>query len=196
MVRRLRKRFGNGPSNYQMDVNNLTGAMGPTNTAFWAKDMATTGKPWLLSAQPLYYSPSIGRYVTSFEQNAAPMSVSVEKLPGTWTTSVGPTPSTGPAFGRRKRRSRSFGRRRRRFGRRSFGSCGPCGGSLVSFGKKHRKRSGKRKSKKSKRGKKSRRRGRKSRRKSKKHMLGCVCKKCLPPNMKHSKSCKCIICQK
>ena len=95
-------KFGNGPSLYQNELNDgLTGALGPTNTAYWTNTDTTSGNPWSLGAQPLYYSPSAGYYVTSFDQNVAPENIvavspdsfgTLGKI-GTWNPSV--------AFGRR-----------------------------------------------------------------------------------------------
>ena len=51
--------------NYQQSVNNLTGALGPNNSAYWRDLTTTTGAPYSLGAQPLYYVPSKGIYGTS-----------------------------------------------------------------------------------------------------------------------------------
>jgi hypothetical protein len=60
---------------YQNDVNDLTGAMGPKNPAFWKDVGSIVGDTASLAAQPLYYSPDLGsRYVTAFDQNASVMS--------------------------------------------------------------------------------------------------------------------------
>jgi len=127
--RKLRHRFGDSvtasPSNYQQQVNDLTGAMGPAsgNLANWKNTMTTTGDPWNLGASPIYFSPSVGRYITSFESNAAPMSIAFQGLPdsngviGSWN------PSSG--FGRRHRKRQ---RSKSRFGSK----CGPCGSRFGS----------------------------------------------------------------
>ena len=134
--RKLRHRFGSStpttsPTDYQQQVNDLTGAMGPNNLANWKNTMTTTGDPWSMGAAPLYFSPSVGRYITSFEANAAPMSIAFQELPdsngviGSWN------PSSG--FGRRKRSARI---------RSKFGSpkgCGPCG--TARYGSRKLKRS-------------------------------------------------------
>lgn len=61
---------------YQNKVNSLEGALGPTNGAFWPDTMSTTGNPYSLGAQPLYYSPVYGKYITSYSTPAAQGSVS------------------------------------------------------------------------------------------------------------------------
>jgi hypothetical protein len=58
-------------STYQNKVNNLVGAMGPSGTATWNNTGSTTGAPWLLSAQPMYYSPVTGKYITSYDSLAS-----------------------------------------------------------------------------------------------------------------------------
>ena len=142
--RKLRHRFGDlvtaSPSNYQQQVNDLTGAMGPAsgNLANWKNTMTTTGDPWNLGASPIYFSPSVGRYITSFESNAAPMSIAFEGLPnsngviGSWN------PSSGFGHGRRRRRGKRS-RSRSRFGSPKSG-CG-CGGSRYGSRKLRRRRS-------------------------------------------------------
>jgi len=144
--RKLSHRFGDSstasPSDYQQQVNDLTGAMGPTTLANWKNTMTTTGYPWTLGSQPLYYSPSVGKYITSFEANAAPTSISFEGLPdsngviGSWN------PSDPNATG-----TLSFGlRKRSRFGSpKTGGGCG-CGGS--SYGSRKIRRYGSRKNRK------------------------------------------------
>ena len=57
-------------SNYQTRVNSLPGALGPTDVANWNNTGNTSGYPWLLSAQPLYYSPVYGKYITSYDSSA------------------------------------------------------------------------------------------------------------------------------
>ncbi len=143
-----RKRFGQ--TAYQGKVNTLTGAMGPTRGAFWNSYTTTTGNPSTLGAQPLYYNPAIGEYVTSNAQASGPASINIYPA-GTVNFSSGGS-SGGSKFGKRRksrrRRKRSKRRksrrrksrrskrskrskrksRRRRRRRRSFGSCaGSCG---------------------------------------------------------------------
>lgn len=108
------RRFGKGPSAYQDQVNALTGNMGPKSTAYWKDTGSTTGKPWDLGAQPLYFSPSAGKYVTSFEQNAAPQSIAFESLPNSYGVLGSWNPSKGLSFGRKRYgKKRSFGKKRR-----------------------------------------------------------------------------------
>jgi hypothetical protein len=64
------------PTAYQNNVNSLPGALGPTNGAFWNNSMTTTGPAYTLGAQPLYYSPVYGKYITSADTPAAQGSVS------------------------------------------------------------------------------------------------------------------------
>ena len=52
---------------YQQQVNSLPGALGPNTEAYWLNTTTTTGAPYSLGAQPLYFSPSLGKYVTSFD---------------------------------------------------------------------------------------------------------------------------------
>lgn len=52
---------------YQHQVNSLTGSLGPTTVANWNSTTTTTGAPYSLGAQPLYFSPSLGKYVTSYD---------------------------------------------------------------------------------------------------------------------------------
>ncbi len=54
-------------SKYQQKVNKMVGAMGPTVSANWKNTMTTNGSMFDLAAHPLYYSPAIGKYVSSFE---------------------------------------------------------------------------------------------------------------------------------
>jgi hypothetical protein len=61
---------------YQNKVNGLVGAMGPSSTAVWNNSGSTSGYPWLLSAQPMYYSPVTGKYITSYDSSAGQGSVS------------------------------------------------------------------------------------------------------------------------
>ncbi len=65
---------------YQQQVNNMVGALGPTTSAMWNNDMRTTGQPYDLSAQPLYYSPVYGKYVTTSDSNAAKGSADFSSL--------------------------------------------------------------------------------------------------------------------
>lgn len=68
--KRSRRRFGN----YQSQVNDLTGAMGPTTTAFWP-DLGPVKDPWSMAAQPLYFSGPDQRYMISPDVNADKLSV-------------------------------------------------------------------------------------------------------------------------
>lgn len=63
-------------TSYQKRVNNQTGAMGPTDSAFWKDLQTTTGDVYSLGAQPLVYSPSTGKYVTASDRGAAQASIS------------------------------------------------------------------------------------------------------------------------
>jgi hypothetical protein len=65
---------------YQIRVNNLTGAMGPNDAAYWNSIYGTTGAPYNLGAQPLYYNPKIGMYVTSADTGAAVGSVNFSDM--------------------------------------------------------------------------------------------------------------------
>lgn len=89
---------------YQRLVNDQTGAMGPTKSAFWPDLQKTTGNVSSLSAHPLVYSPTTGRYVTASDNGAAQASISF-------------------SFGAKKRCGRCGKPRRshRRSRRRSFG---------------------------------------------------------------------------
>lgn len=60
---------------YQNNVNSLSGALGPTNGAYWPDTMSTAGNPYSLSAQPLYYSPVYGKYITSYISPASQGSI-------------------------------------------------------------------------------------------------------------------------
>ncbi len=65
---RKQSKYYFGASSYQTKVNDLTGAMGPTTTAEWAK-MGSMGETTAdLSSQPLYYDTSSGKYVTAYDQ--------------------------------------------------------------------------------------------------------------------------------
>jgi hypothetical protein len=59
------------PTNYQNQVNDLTGAMGPTNPALWNNTYKLTGPAYELSSQPMYFSPEKGYYVTSADLPAS-----------------------------------------------------------------------------------------------------------------------------
>jgi len=120
--RKLRHRFGS----YQQQVNNLIGADGPISGANWPNTMSTTGNPWDLGAAPLYYSPSEGEYITSFDSNASP-SASFEPLS---SRGLGTVNLSNPnAFGRRRRsRRRSYKKSKRSHKRKfKFGSGKGCG---------------------------------------------------------------------
>ena len=94
----FKKHFGS--TNYQNQLNSLPGAIGPASSAFWANTLKTNGPAYSLGAQPLYYAPQQGFYVTSADIPAAQGSVNFS------------------SFG--------FGSHRRRRSRRS-GGC-PCSG--------------------------------------------------------------------
>jgi hypothetical protein len=61
---------------YQNKLNSLTGALGPMNSAYWPDTATTNGPAYTLGAQPLYYSPVYGKYITSASTPAAQGSVS------------------------------------------------------------------------------------------------------------------------
>ncbi len=65
---------------YQQQVNNMVGALGPLTPALWKNTMTTTGQPYNLGAHPLYYSPVYGKYVTTSDSNAAKGSVDFSSL--------------------------------------------------------------------------------------------------------------------
>ncbi len=100
-------------SAYQHKLNSgLTGALGPASAAYWPSTTTTTGKPYGLAAQPLYFSPSLGKYVTSPSLPAYKGSIDFSSFKRT------------NYFGRRKRRRsfknrRSFGKRKSRKTRKS-----------------------------------------------------------------------------
>jgi len=96
-----KRAFGRA-TGYQNQVNSLSGALGPTSGAFWKDTLSTTGPAYTLGAQPLYYAPAQGVYVTSADVPAAQGSVNFSNF----------------GFGRR-RRSRRRSRRSRRRSRRS-----------------------------------------------------------------------------
>jgi hypothetical protein len=136
---------------YQKDVDNLTGALSPHTPAYWKDTSSTTGNPWNLGAQPLRLDLASGLYTTSFDSNAAPSGT----LEGPSTFGVlgtlGPNASTwnpSVAFGSRKSRKGRKGEKSRK-------------GHKSRKGKKSKKsRKGRklRKSKKSKKGHKGSRR--------------------------------------
>lgn len=61
---------------YQRQVNAETGNLGPKAAAEWKNTGTTEGAIYSLGATPLFYSPTQQKYVTAFESNAAPASVS------------------------------------------------------------------------------------------------------------------------
>lgn len=65
---------------YQQQVNNMTGALGPTTQALWKNTTTTTGQPYNMDSHPLYYSPVYGKYVTTSESNAAKGSADFSSL--------------------------------------------------------------------------------------------------------------------
>lgn len=96
---------------YQKKVNALTGAMGPTTTAYWPKMTHSKGTNYAaLAAQPLYYNPAIGQYVTSYDQ-ISPTNIAL----GTVNFSGG---HGGRKFGKRRRVRRKSSRRSRRKSRK------------------------------------------------------------------------------
>jgi len=87
---------------YQRQVNSLPGGLGPSSDAFWKNTYKTTGPAYSLGAQPLYYAPAQGIYVTSADTPAAQGSVNFSNF----------------GFGRRRRsRSRKSRRRSRKHSR-------------------------------------------------------------------------------
>jgi hypothetical protein len=130
-------------SNYQKTLNSkLTGAMGPTNSAYWPKLMSTSGKPYSLKSTPLVFSPQTSNYITAFStpnQAQASLSFSYGKparrayFPknGRKTTepmrfgellNVGPDDGDldfGNGFGRSKYKSRRKRKSKSRRGRKS-----------------------------------------------------------------------------
>jgi hypothetical protein len=58
-------------TDYQKTVNDLSGALGPTNGAYWSKVGDSVGDTASLSSQPLYYDVTTPRYVTAFDQMAS-----------------------------------------------------------------------------------------------------------------------------
>ena len=68
------------------------------SSAMWKNTTTTTGKPYNLSAHPLYYSPVYGKYVTSADNLASTGSVDFSSL----------------KFGRRTRRTKKRSKRSKR----------------------------------------------------------------------------------
>lgn len=89
--------FGSPPTAYQGQVNSLPGALGPASSASWNNTFKLSGPAYSLGAQPLYYAPSKGFYVTSADTPAANGSVDFSNF----------------GFGR-KRRSRTRSRRHKK----------------------------------------------------------------------------------
>jgi len=108
---------------YQRLVNDQTGAMGPTKSAFWPSLGGTTGDVSSLSAHPLVYSPTTGKYVTASDNGAAQASISF-------------------SFGARCKRCgkpklRSRRRRSHRRSHRRRGSFGKTGYNIAYFTRGH-----------------------------------------------------------
>ncbi len=59
-----------GESDYQKQVNDLTGAMGPTVVANWAKVGSMGETTANLDSQPLYVDIATGNYVTAYDQSS------------------------------------------------------------------------------------------------------------------------------
>jgi hypothetical protein len=136
--------------NYKGDLGKLTGTLGPLGYAQWKNTTTTTGNPSDMAAQPLYFDPSIGKYVTSYSQNAEPNSISFSPNYGSanFSSSFGKRCKAKTKSGKRckcsqkklgsfcvhhckkgskKRKSRSKKTYKRRSGRkksRKFGCCG------------------------------------------------------------------------
>jgi hypothetical protein len=83
---------------FQKKVNDLPGALGPASSAFWKNTYEISSNAVNLNKQPLYYSPSIGKYVTSSDTPASQGSVNFSNF----------------SFGSRSRRSRTRRSRTRR----------------------------------------------------------------------------------
>ena len=107
---------------YQKQVNAQTGAMGPTVAAEWRNTGAVNGKPWNLSAQPLYFNSRMGDYQTAYEQGADRQSISFGfgassdlssrfGKPVMQYFSKAMVPTRIPGFGRRRRSRRRTSRR-------------------------------------------------------------------------------------
>ena len=104
---------------YQQKVNSLAGALGPSQPAFWKNTYKLTGPAYNLSAQPLYFAPSKGFYVTSADVPAANYSVDFSNF----------------GFGRkrRSRRSRRGSKRKRsRRNRKSRSRRRPARGETIA----------------------------------------------------------------
>ena len=118
------RRFGHGPTAYQNKVNALQGALGPASSAFWANTLKTSGPGYSLGAQPLYYAPAQGFYVTSADVPAAQGSVNFSSFgfgrrrrsrkKGSKKGNMGKKASLGKTSKRRSRRQRSRRHRSRR----------------------------------------------------------------------------------
>jgi len=103
------RRFGQ--TKYQAQVNDLTGAMGPTRGAFWNSYTTTTGAPFDLGAQPLYYDPALGQYVTSNAMASGPASINIYPA-GTANFSTAPKVAKKSFGAKRRRKSCKKGSRR------------------------------------------------------------------------------------
>ena len=57
-------------SYYQNQVNSLTGAMGPTDSAFWPQSNSLLITPWSLNSAPLMYNTNTGLYETASDMSA------------------------------------------------------------------------------------------------------------------------------
>ncbi len=88
-------------SKYQHKVNSLLGALGPTTTAYWKPMTSYSGNTWDLDRQPLYWSASAGKYITSYDMDASKSSVDFAS-----------------GFGRKKLRRGKSRRKSKNFGRR------------------------------------------------------------------------------
>ena len=89
------------PTHYQRQVNSLTGALGPSSSAFWKNTFSLHGPAYSLGAQPLYYAPEQGVYITAADVPAANGSVNFSNF------------ATKKGFGRRKsKRSKKRSKRR------------------------------------------------------------------------------------
>jgi hypothetical protein len=68
------RNFGSPSTRYQAQVN-TGGRLGPASSAFWNNTLSLKGPAYSMAAQPLYYAPSKGVYVTSADVPAAMGSV-------------------------------------------------------------------------------------------------------------------------
>ena len=128
---------------YQKTVNNLTGALGPTNDASWPYTGVSPTKPWELNEQPLVIGSNNINYQNTADLNAAPSVVAVKEFVQT----------NAPAFGKKKgKKSKKSGKKGKKSGKK---------------GKK-----GKKSKKSGKKGKKSGKKGKKSGKKTMKHSFG------------------------